>query len=320
MAGCYIDRSPIDSEYTLNTRQLHIAWSPIYKYPLPAGHRFPMEKYELIPEQLLYEGTIRESQLYCPTPLQAAQVLLTHDELYWHKLRDGTFSAREARRTGFPFSPLLVERGLCIAGGTLQNARLAMEHGVAINVAGGTHHAYADRGEGFCLFNDIAIAANWLLHTGEIQQALVVDLDVHQGNGTARIFEAEPRVFTFSMHCEANYPLKKERSDLDIGLPRGTADAEYLGLLTAQLPRLLDQVQPDIVFYLSGVDILATDKLGHLGVSRAGCRERDLFVLESCHQNGLPVVISLGGGYSPQIRDIVEAHCNTFRLAQEIWF
>lgn len=279
-----------------------------------------MEKYDLIPEQLCYEGTITEDQLYRPGQIDEATVLLTHDLGYWQKLKTGALTPREVRRTGFPFSPQLVERAVTIPQGTIRNALYAMEHGVAINGAGGTHHAFTDRGEGFCLLNDIAIAAKWLLQNGHIRQALVVDLDVHQGNGTAQIFRDDPRVFTFSMHCEANYPLQKEQSDLDIGLAVGTDDRSYLHHLRETLPRLMDEVQPDFVFYLSGVDILETDKLGRLGVSIQGCKDRDEFVLRQCQQNGLPVAISLGGGYSTQLRHIIEAHCNTFRVAQELYF
>jgi acetoin utilization deacetylase AcuC-like enzyme len=279
-----------------------------------------MDKYDLIPEQLIYEGTITEDQLYRPGQLSEEMILLTHEAAYWHQLKHGLLSPREIRKMGFPFSPQLVQRAMTIPMGTLRNAHYAMQHGVAINGAGGTHHAFTDHGEGFCLLNDIAIAANVLLAEGHIRQALVVDLDVHQGNGTAQIFRQEPRVFTFSMHCQDNYPLKKEQSDLDLGLPVGTDDAHYLSTLRAHLPRLLDEVQPDFVFYLSGVDILATDKLGRLGVSLSGCRERDAYVLGLCKQHHLPVAISLGGGYSPQLRHIIEAHCNTFRVAQELFF
>lgn len=300
--------------------KLYISWSPVYKYSLPEGHRFPMEKYELIPEQLLYEGTITKDNFYHPEKLPESILLKTHTEEYWDKLKSGTLTPREIRRTGFPFSPALIERGRYIANGTLQNARLAMKHGVAINGAGGTHHAYSDRGEGFCILNDFAITANELLDNQEVSKILIVDLDVHQGNGTAVIFQDDTRVFTFSMHCQSNYPLHKESSDLDIGLPFGATDELYLSKLRETLPRLIDEVEPDLVCYLSGVDILETDKLGKLAVTKHGCRERDRFVLETCHKNGLPVVISLGGGYSPLIRDIVDAHCETFRLAQEIWF
>ncbi|TAE53533.1 MAG: histone deacetylase [Bacteroidetes bacterium] len=299
---------------------LKIAWSPLYAHPLPQGHRFPMEKYELIPEQLLYEGTILPENLYLPEKVTEDIVLRTHSAGYWHKLQEGLLTPYEIRRTGFPFSPRLVERGLTIAGGTLQNARFALEYGVAINAAGGTHHAFADRGEGFCIFNDIAIAASQLLAEGTFSRILVIDLDVHQGNGTASIFAEEERVFTLSVHCEDNYPLKKEKSSLDIGLPVGIEDEAYLQILRDTLPRLIEEVQPEMVFYLAGVDVLATDRLGKLRLSRAGCKARDEYVMRLCRLHRLPVTISLGGGYSYHIRDIVEAHCNTFRLAQELWF
>jgi acetoin utilization deacetylase AcuC-like enzyme len=190
---------------------------------------------------------------------------------------------------------------------------------VALNIAGGTHHAYRDRGEGFCLLNDFALAAAALLDEGRIERALIVDLDVHQGNGTAKIFENDPRVFTFSMHGAGNYPMHKESSDLDVGLPDGIDDRHYLELLDAHWPRLLDEVEPDMVFYQCGVDILETDKLGRLGVSTAGCAARDRRILERCHTDEVPVVCSMGGGYSPDIWHIVEAHCNTFRIAHELW-
>ncbi|MEZ4827133.1 MAG: histone deacetylase [Bacteroidia bacterium] len=299
---------------------LKISWSDIYRYPLPEGHRFPMEKYDLIPEQLLYEGTITEANLYDPGFARLEDILLTHTPDYISRLQNQTLTPKEIRKTGFPLSERLVRRSFSIAHGTMRNAVYAMQYGVAINGAGGTHHAYADRGEGFCLLNDIAITANWLLANGKINRALVVDLDVHQGNGTAVIFQGDPRVFTFSMHCEANYPLHKEKSDLDIGLPAFSGDQFYLQTLRNTLPRLLDEVEPDIVFYLSGVDILHTDKLGKLACTKEGCKQRDEYVLRLCHENNVPVVISLGGGYSPLIKDIVDAHCNTFRLAQEIWF
>ena len=299
---------------------LKIAWSELYEHTLPEGHRFPMEKYGLIPEQLLYEGAISKENLYAPAPISEETILRTHSQAYWDKLKFGKLTPREVRRTGFPYSARLIERGKHIPGGTIQNVRFAQQYGVAINGAGGTHHAYADRGEGFCLLNDIAIAANELLFSGEIKQALVVDLDVHQGNGTAKLFENRPEVFTFSMHCEANYPLHKERSDLDISLPAYTGDSEYLKRLENILPKLVERINPDIVFYLSGVDVLETDKLGKLSLSRDGCRLRDRFVFEVCRDANVPVAVSLGGGYSPQLRDIVEAHCNTFREAINIYF
>ena len=189
-----------------------------------------------------------------------------------------------------------------------------------MNIAGGTHHAFADHGEGFCVFNDFAIASNLLLERNKCSQILIIDLDVHQGNGTASIFKDESRVFTFSMHGEKNYPVRKEFSDLDLGLPDGTSDKVYLDLLKKTLPGLINKVQPDFIFYLSGVDILASDKLGRLGVSIDGCRERDRFVFEQCKEKDIPVAVSMGGGYSEEIRYIIDAHANTFRLAQEIFF
>lgn len=299
---------------------LKIAFSPTYKYELPEGHRFPIAKYELVPDQLLYEGTVRNDNFFHPGLLDEPTALLTHTPNYWRKLNDIDLSDKEIRAIGFPINEKFMHRGRHIAQGTVECALFALQHGVALNVAGGTHHAFADRGEGFCCFNDQAVAANYLLHHGLAKRILIVDLDVHQGNGTASIFSDEPRVFTFSMHGERNYPLRKEQSNLDIGLPDGMDDAPYLRLLRNTLPRLLDEFQPDFVFYQSGVDILETDKLGRLSVSREGCRERDRIVFEYCRQHRLPVVASMGGGYSPRLADIVEAHANTFRVAQEVFF
>lgn len=279
-----------------------------------------MIKYELIPEQLIYEGTVNEDQFFHPEPLSDEQLLLTHTAEFLDKLKNQTLSAKEIRAIGFPMTPLLIQRGRHIANGTLQCATYAMEHGVAMNIAGGTHHSFADHGEGFCIYNDIALSAHNLLASGKIQKALVVDLDVHQGNGTAKIFEGDDRVYTWSVHGERNYPTRKENSDLDTALPDKTEDALYLKTVQEILPRLIDEVEPDIVFYLSGVDILESDKLGRLSVSIAGCKERDKIVLETCKKNDLPVAISMGGGYSPRIADIIDAHANTYRLAQEIWF
>lgn len=279
-----------------------------------------MAKYELVPDQLLYEGTVRNDNFFHPGLLDEPTALLTHTPDYWRKLNDIDLSDKEIRAIGFPINEKFMHRGRHIAQGTVECALFALQHGVALNVAGGTHHAFADRGEGFCCFNDQAVAANYLLHHGLAKRILIVDLDVHQGNGTASIFSDEPRVFTFSMHGERNYPLRKEQSNLDIGLPDGMDDAPYLRLLRNTLPRLLDEFQPDFVFYQSGVDILETDKLGRLSVSREGCRERDRIVFEYCRQHRLPVVASMGGGYSPRLADIVEAHANTFRVAQEVFF
>ena len=298
---------------------LSIAFAPSYAHALPAGHRFPMLKYELLPEQLLHEGTATAADFFVPTAPPDADILRVHDAGYFERLRGGRLTRHEERATGFPWSAALFAREVAILGGTIECARRALAHGVALNIAGGTHHAFRDRGEGFCLLNDQAAAAAWLLANGLAQKVLIVDLDVHQGNGTAAIFRGEPRVFTFSMHGARNYPARKEASDLDLPLPDGTADAEYLALLADALPRLLAEVRPDFVFYLAGVDVLATDKLGHLALTRDGCRRRDELVLGRCHRQGLPVVVCMGGGYSERIADIVEAHANTFRVAAMLY-
>ena len=299
---------------------LKVAWNDYYALPLPEGHRFPMIKYDLIPEQLLYEGTIKSENIFSPALLPEHQILSIHDDVYWHKLNHGKLSKEEIRKTGFPYSKELVVRERVILQGTIDCAKFALEFGVAMNVAGGTHHAFRDRGEGFCLLNDIAVAAQYLLKHNMAKQILVVDLDVHQGNGTANIFKQESQVFTFSMHGGKNYPLRKENSDLDVPLPDGTNDASYMNLLRNHLPRLIDDIEPDFIFFQSGVDVLHTDKLGRLGLTLNGCKERDKYVLEICKSNQIPLAIYMGGGYSEKIADIVEAHANTFRSAVEIYF
>jgi acetoin utilization deacetylase AcuC-like enzyme len=296
-----------------------IAFDPIYAHTLPPGHRFPMLKYELIPEQLLYEGIITEEALVSPASCPLELVLKTHDSEYVQKLLDQTLSAKEQRHIGFPQSEALTKREFIITQGTIDCARHALQHGVALNVAGGTHHAFADRGEGFCLLNDVAVAANVLLDEGSIRQAIVIDLDVHQGNGTAKLFEYNPKVFTFSMHGRHNYPFHKEQSDLDVPLEDGTGTDQYLALLAQHLPVLLEKVQPDFAFFISGVDILESDKFGKLKVTKAGCRERDHLVFSTLKKAGIPCAVSMGGGYSPDIRDIVEAHCNTFKEAFSVY-
>lgn len=299
---------------------LQIAFSPVYEYPLPHGHRFPMDKYALLPQQLLYEGTVSEQQFFLPTPVSEEILLLTHTLRFWENLKHQTLSEKEIRAIGFPMSPLLVERGRCIAAGTLECVEYALKYGISMNAAGGTHHSFSDRGEGFCVFNDIAIAVNQLIHSQRFSKILIVDLDVHQGNGTASIFRGSEHVFTFSMHGSKNYPFRKEASHLDIGLPDGTTDEYYLAILHQILPRLIEQRQPEIIFYQAGVDILETDRLGRLSVSREGCRQRDKFVMEQCKKNKIPLVVTMGGGYSPQIAHIIEAHANTFRTATEVYF
>lgn len=292
-----------------------IAYDPVYCHPLPPGHRFPMQKYELLPEQLLREGTVAESQFFAPQPLTEDRVLRTHDGKYWNDLVHLTLDRKAQRRIGFPLSEELVLREITICRGTCLNVEYALEDGVSFNIAGGTHHAYTDRGEGFCLLNDIAIGAHHLMDYHGIQRILVVDLDVHQGNGTAQIFRDDHRVFTFSMHGEKNYPLIKEQSDLDIPLPDGIDDKTYLAILDRELKELIDRTQPEFIFFQSGVDVLQSDKLGRLGLTIDGCRDRDRLVFETCFRNDIPVAVNMGGGYSERLSDIIEAHANTYRLA-----
>lgn len=299
---------------------LKIAYDPIYHHPLPAGHRFPMAKYSLLPQQLIYEGTCSETNFFAPGLLSESQILRSHDAAYWQKLKELKLSRAEERKTGFPLSAMLVERERRINQGTIECALYALENGVALNIAGGTHHAYSDRGEGFCLLNDIAIAAHYLLDEGLARKVLVLDLDVHQGNGTAEIMAKEDRVFTFSMHGANNYPLHKEKSDLDIALADQCDDRHYHQEMEAHIPRLIEDFEPDFLFYQSGVDVLASDKLGRLGLSMQGCKERDRKIFRWAKEYQIPIAVSMGGGYSERLADIVEAHAQTFRLAQETWF
>jgi acetoin utilization deacetylase AcuC-like enzyme len=267
-----------------------------------------MLKYELIPGQLLYEGSIGPENLFAPAPCEDPVVLLTHTHEYFDKLKNQGLSAREQRQIGFPQSPALTQRELVITQGTIDCCGYALANGVAMNTAGGTHHAFADRGEGFCLLNDFAVAANYLLDQKISESILIIDLDVHQGNGTASLFAREPRVFTFSMHGKHNYPFRKEHSDLDIELEDGVDDEGYLSLLRDALPVILEKATPSFAFFLSGVDILSTDKFGKLKISMEGCRQRDEIVFSVLQQNKIPCVVAMGGGYSTDIRMIVDAH------------
>jgi acetoin utilization deacetylase AcuC-like enzyme len=295
-----------------------IAFHPIYVHPLPENHRFPMEKYDLLPKQLMHEGTANEADFFEPGFLSDEHILPVHTEDYWRNLVGLNISQREQRVSGFVHSNELIERERCIMEGTVRAAEMALKKKIGFNIAGGTHHAFADRGEGFCLLNDQVIASNYLLNTHGLNKILIIDLDVHQGNGTAALAQLDERIFTFSMHGRNNYPLQKEQSDVDVELEDGIQDKEYLALLAKNLDQILNKMQPDFVFYQCGVDILATDKLGKLAVSMNGCRERDRFVFDRIRQIGVPVVCTMGGGYSPQIKDIVEAHAQTFRTAMHL--
>jgi len=299
---------------------LKIAYHHIYKHPLPEGHRFPMDKYELLPQQLLHEGSCVPENFFEPGIPEEKDILAVHTKDYINELNTLNLTKSAARKLGFPLSETLVKREGIITQGTITASKYALEHGIAMNIAGGTHHAYTNRGEAFCLYNDQAIGARFLQNNGLAKKILIVDLDVHQGNGTAEIFQEDPTVFTFSMHGAGNYPFQKEKSDLDIALPDATGDTVYLKTLKETLPKLIEEQQPDFIYYLSGVDILSSDKLGRLSCTIDGCKERDRFVLQTCKDGNIPVMCSMGGGYSTDLKIIVEAHANTYRLAQEIYF
>jgi len=296
-----------------------VAFDPIYVLPLPENHRFPMEKYDLLPKQLVHEGTCYPEDFFSPQALDEQIVKVIHQKEYVDRLKQMKLDLSEVRKIGFPISQQLVEREFIIAGGTIEGALKSLESGISFNIAGGTHHAHSSHGEAFCMLNDQAIAARYLLDHQHAKKVLIIDLDVHQGNGTAEIFKKEERVFTFSMHGKKNYPFRKENSDWDIALEDNTGDEVYLNLLNDTLPLLFKRVDPDFVFYLSGVDVLDTDRLGRLGLSIEGCKKRDEQVLKFCHKCSLPAQCSMGGGYSKDIKLIIEAHANTYRVAQQIF-
>lgn len=291
-----------------------VAYHPIYVHDVPEGHKFPMAKYELLYRQILHEGIVDTSEILTPSMMSAEIAANVHDKSYISKLINQELTSKEQRLTGFQLSPKLIERELTIMQGTLDLAiHCWQEKTAGLNIAGGTHHAYRDRGEGFCLLNDFAIAAQYLLDHFPLKKVLIVDLDVHQGNGTAKIFENQEQVFTFSMHGRTNYPLHKENSDLDIALEPGTSGKTYLAELEKGLNQILNQIQPDFIFYQCGVDVLATDKLGYLALSHEDCRLRDQMVVEFAKSIHIPIVAAMGGGYSPDIRDIIKAHTQTFQ-------
>lgn len=295
-----------------------IAWHPIYIHPVPENHRFPMEKYELLPQQLIRHGIVSESHFFEPSEGLIYDFSI-HDQEYLKRLYNLQLTRKEERASGFKQSKTLVEREIRITNGTIEGAVSALDNGVSFNIAGGTHHAFKDRPEGFSLINDQAVAAMHLLNQKLAKQILIVDLDVHHGNGTASIFNNQPRVFTFSMHGAKNYPFHKPKSDLDIPLDDGSEDQEYLSILYETLPKLIDEIKPDFAFFLAGVDILKEDKLGRLSCTLDGCARRDEFVFKTLKLNQIPVMVTMGGGYSPDIKLILEAHCNTFRAAADLF-
>lgn len=298
---------------------IKLAFSEKYIYQLPDGHRFPIEKYELVKEQLIYEGTVSADQIYDPDLVDEDLALKIHTQEYWNKLTTLTLDKKEIRKIGLPVTEMSFKRARNSVAGTVTATKNALQSGLGINLAGGTHHAYASYGEGFCVLNDLAIASQYLLDEFSIEKILIVDLDVHQGNGTAKIFEKEPRVFTFSMHGEHNYPLKKEKSDLDIHLKTNIQDEEYMELLNSNLERLVATFQPQFIFFQAGVDVLHSDKLGKLGLTKEGVKKRDRLVIQTSKTLNIPLVITMGGGYSAKLTDLVDAHCNTFRTAISVY-
>ncbi|HVF49037.1 MAG TPA: histone deacetylase [Pyrinomonadaceae bacterium] len=297
---------------------MRVSYTPRYYADIGEGHVFPIRKFELVRDRLLAEGTLTPAQLIEPQPAPVAEVLLVHTEDYVTRLRNGTLTPREIRRLGLPWSKALVRRSFLATGGTINAAHFALADGVGSNLAGGTHHAFADHGEGFCVLNDVAVTIRVLQRGGTIRRAAVIDCDVHQGNGTAAIFTGDPGVFTFSMHGAKNYPLFKVRSTLDVELPDATADAAYLQILREHLPRILAHA-PDIIFYLGGADPYVHDKLGRLALTIEGLRARDELVLHACRAARIPVVTVMSGGYARDINDTVEIHANTIRAVRTVF-
>jgi len=307
-------------------------YSDTFVLPLPEHHRFPMAKYRLLRERLIADGIVAPEDLVIPDPISLDDLRLAHDAAYVDAVEQGTLSTESQRRIGFPWSPMMVERSRRSVGATLAAARDVLEvrlkpdsmhtlkpeemcDRVSANLAGGTHHAFRDRGEGYCVFNDVAVAAAVLLRDGAIARAAVVDCDVHQGNGTAAIFRDEPAVFTFSLHGANNFPFRKEASDLDVTFEDGAGDDEYLEALADHLPHVLDDHQPDIVFYLAGADPYEGDRLGRLKLTINGLRLRDRLVFDACRERRIPVAVAMSGGYCPDVDAIVTIHTNTIREA-----
>ena len=291
-------------------------WSSArYTFPLPVGHRFPVAKYAMLRDRVVADGIVPSEHVLDPDGATDSELLLVHTADYVRRFARGALGDAEVRTLGFPWSLELVERSRRAVGGTVAAAQHAAAHGIAMNLAGGTHHAFPDHGEGFCVFNDVAIAIRTLQATGRIRRAAVIDLDVHQGNGTHAIFAGDPDVFTFSMHGSRNYPFHKVAGTVDVELEDGTGDDVYLDLLATTLPRVLAEAQPDLVFYIAGADPHEGDRLGRLKLSFDGLARRDGYVLERCREVGLPVAITIGGGYGVNVVDTVTVHATTARIA-----
>jgi len=297
---------------------MQVFYTPRYYAEIGEGHIFPIRKFELVRDRLLSEGTLDPAEIVEPSPALLEDVLLVHTEDYVSRLCNGQLTTKEIRRLGLPWSESLVRRSFYAVGGTLAATQSALANGYSSNLAGGTHHSFSDHGEGFCVFNDVAVAIRAMRARKLIQRAAIVDCDVHQGNGTATIFAGDTETFTFSMHGANNYPLFKTNSTLDIELPDGIQDGEYLESLARHLPSVFAH-EPEVVFYLAGADPFAGDKLGRLALSIDGLRERDAYVLRECYERELPVVTVMSGGYGKDINDTIEIHCNTIRAVKKIF-
>lgn len=294
---------------------MKVAWHQFYNHPLKENHKFPMKKYDLLKEELLNQIIIQEKDLLIPNQISEEDILLAHNNEYWNKLKNLELNEKEERRTGFPQSDRLIERERLIMQGTYLVSEYALTNGLGFNIAGGTHHAFSNKGEGFCLLNDMALSALMLIKYKNISKVLIVDLDVHQGNGSAEILQKNKDVFTFSIHGKENYPIIKEKSDLDIELDHKTEDEEYLDLVYTNLNKLINMFEPQFILYQAGVDILESDKFGRLNISVEGCKERDNIVFELASKNSLPITTTMGGGYSEDINIILDSHINTYKSA-----
>jgi acetoin utilization deacetylase AcuC-like enzyme len=290
-------------------------YSDQFGIPLPEGHRFPVEKYALLREAIVAAGLVPPLQLLVPEPATDEQILHAHDEEYLRRIQAGRLTRHEVRRIGLPWSPQLVIRSRRSVGGTIAACRAALDDGLALNLAGGTHHAFRDQGSGFCIFNDVVVAARDAQADGHVQRVVILDCDVHQGNGTAAITAADPTVFTFSIHCAQNFPLRKEHSDLDVSLPEGSGDDAYLTALEAGVRRALDWAEAELAIYLAGADPYQGDRLGRLALTKAGLADRDRLVLGMCRRAGIPVATVMAGGYGRRVQDTVDIHLQTVRLA-----
>ncbi len=302
----------------MEEESVKVFYSDHFVLPLPEGHRFPMKKYSMLRERVERSGICKNGELRAPHAVTDEEILRAHNPGYLEKVVAGTLTDQEMRRIGFPWSQRMVERSRRASGGTLDAARIALSEGIATNLAGGTHHAFADHGEGFCVLNDSAIAARALLAEGLVQKVVVLDTDVHQGNGTAAIVRGDARVFTFSIHGAKNYPFHKEESDLDAPLPDGASDDAFLLALGERLERVLDLEDWNLAIFLAGADPFEGDKLGRLRVTKSGLAERDRMVLQGCRERGIPVAVTMAGGYAREVEDTVDIHFQTVKRASDV--